>query len=506
VTDPLIQFGLETEFGISRDGTDDVDVVAESIALVRSATEPGVWMCWDYESEDPHADMRGFRVNELRQDSDEANYFAQDAERELSFVEIKSDLVLGNGARFYNDHAHPEYCTPECHSVTELVLHDRAGERILMACAQHLSEQRHTKVRIYKNNTDFLGHSYGCHENYLLPRSLPWEPLAQGMQAFLVTRQIMAGAGKFAIEAEDRFVSPGFQLSQRSDFFSELQSVDTMQRRPIINTRDEPHANPKIYRRFHVILGDANMSPFATGLKVGTTALVLEALARDPKRAFPKLSEPLGTLFALSRDPKFRWELKLEASRTSTGLEVQRAYLQAVKELCDLSNPEKAQWVTDWETVLNDLEVDPMRCRDRLDWVAKLALVREFQAAQNLSPDDPWLRSFDLEYHRLDFAEGLYYGLEQSGALRGVPGESAVRDAIKHPPFSRAYVRGKCIQKFASAVTSAQWDHITLQGTDGPIKISLLDLFAPDEIVRYAKTINAARSPDDLRTIANVST
>ncbi len=462
-------------------------------------------MCWDYASEDPHADMRGFRVSELRQDSDEANYFAQDAERELSFVEIKSDLVLGNGARFYNDHAHPEYCTPECQSVRELVLHDRAGERILMACAQHLSEQRKCKVRIYKNNTDFFGHSYGCHENYLLPRSLAWEPLAQGMQAFLVTRQIIAGAGKFAIEAEDKFVSPGFQVSQRSDFFSELQSVDTMQRRPIINTRDEPHANPKLYRRFHVILGDANMSPFSTWLKVGTTALCLEAVVRDPHGPYPKLAEPLGALVSISRDPKFRWETKLEGNHATTGLEVQRSYLEAVKRVCDLSDPEKAQLVSDWETVLNDLGTDPMRCRDRLDWVAKLAMVREFQQAQGLGPEDPWLRSVDLEYHRLDFSEGLYYGLEQSGVMRDVPPEAAVRDAIKHPPSSRAYIRGKCIQKFATFVTSAQWDHITLQGSNGPIKISLLDLFARDEIVRYAKTINAARSPDDLQTIANMS-
>jgi len=162
---PTIQFGMETEIGIFSDAPGEVDVVAESIALVRSATEPGVWMCWDYNCEDPHVDMRGFRVHELRQDTDEANYYAQDAARELSFVEIKSDLVLGNGARFYNDHAHPEYCTPECRTLDELVAHDRAGERILIACARHLSEQRGVAVRLYKNNTDFYGHSYGCHEN-----------------------------------------------------------------------------------------------------------------------------------------------------------------------------------------------------------------------------------------------------------------------------------------------------------------------------------------------------
>src|SRR6185436_18273269 len=134
--------------------------------------------------------MRGFHVQELRQDTDEANYFEQDSQRELSFTEIKSDLALGNGGRFYNDHAHPEYCTPECSTLDEMAAHDRAGERILMACAARLSRQRGDTVRLYKNNTDFYGHSYGCHENYLLPRSLPWEKLAQEMQAFLVTRQI----------------------------------------------------------------------------------------------------------------------------------------------------------------------------------------------------------------------------------------------------------------------------------------------------------------------------
>src|ERR1700735_795369 len=339
---PLIQFGIETEIGIARDGDNELDVVSESIALVRSVVEPGVLMRWDYGSEDPHADMRGFHVQELRQDTDEADYYAADSERELTYVEIKSDLVLGNGARFYNDHAHPEYCTPECSTLEELVAQDRAGERILMACAQQLTAQRGVAVRLYKNNTDFRGHSYGCHENYLLPRSLPWAQLAQGVQAFLVTRQIFAGAGKFGVEEEDNFLTPDFQISQRADFFSELQSVDTMQRRPIVNTRDEPHANPRLYRRFHVIIGDANMSPFATRLKIGTTALVLEALARDPRRAWPQLAYPLAALPAISRDPSFHWEIALAGGRTSTALAVQREYLRVVRQVCDLSLPAKA--------------------------------------------------------------------------------------------------------------------------------------------------------------------
>jgi proteasome accessory factor A len=503
----IIQFGTETEIGIAREKEENLDVVAESMALVRSATKSGVLMRWDYNCEDPHADMRGFHVEELRQDEDEAGYFAQDAERELTFVEIKSDLVLGNGARYYNDHAHPEYCTPECSTVEELVAHDRAGERILMRCAQKLSEERDCAVCLYKNNTDFRGHSYGCHENYLLPRSLPWEKLARGIQAFLVTRQIVAGAGKFAIEEEDKFVAPGFQISQRSDFFSELQSVDTMQRRPIVNTRDEPHANPNLFRRFHVILGDANMSPFATRLKIGTTALVLEALARDPKRSYSVLADPLAALVSISRDGKFHWEATLQDKKTTSALDLQREYLQAVKELCDLSARTRSTIVADWEKVLDDLGKDPMRCRNRLDWAAKLGLIREFQAAQNVGANDPWLQSLDLEYHRLDREKGLYYALEQSGSMLGVPDDASVRRAISDPPrTTRAYIRGRCIQKFSASVIAAQWDHITLQGTHGPLKISLLDVFTQQEVIAYAKVVDAAKCPDDLESIAELTT
>src|SRR5690349_7746075 len=328
---PTIQFGLETEIGIFSDAPGEVDVVAESIALVRSATEPGVWMCWDYECEDPHVDMRGFRVHELRQDTDEADYYAQDAARELSFVEIKSDLVLGNGARFYNDHAHPEYCTPECRTLDELVAHDRAGERILIACAHHLSQQRGVAVRLYKNNTDFCGHSYGCHENYLLPRRLPWEELSDGIMAFLVTRQVICGAGKFGWEDEDKFLGPGFQIAQRSDFFFELQSIDTMQRRPIVNTRDEPHANRQLYRRFHVILGDSNLSLFSSYLKIGTTALVLQALLNGaPMDRVPVLADPLFALKSISRDRTWQWRCTAASGKETAAIEIQRQYLQLV--------------------------------------------------------------------------------------------------------------------------------------------------------------------------------
>ncbi|MEZ0298010.1 MAG: proteasome accessory factor PafA2 family protein, partial [Candidatus Methylacidiphilales bacterium] len=276
-----VLFGLETEIGISIVENPGADVVEESIALVRSATQYGLPHLWDYTFEDPHQDARGFRAKELLQDTDEANYFSQDTRRELTFAEIKSDLVLRNGARFYNDHAHPEFSTPECATLRDLIAQDKAGERILEDCALNVTTHGGRTVRLYKNNTDFLGHSYGCHDNYLIARDIPWERVVRAMTPFLVTRQIFAGAGKVGYESEDASgQGSGFQISQRADFFTELVSIDTMNRRPLINTRDEPHADNRRYRRFHVIIGDANMAQYATWLKVGTTALVLEALAQ----------------------------------------------------------------------------------------------------------------------------------------------------------------------------------------------------------------------------------
>src|SRR6476659_5974689 len=216
-------FGIETEYGITIDGAESVDVVAESIELVRSYTERGALLKWDYRLEDPHRDARGFRAAALLQDTDESAYFQIDQHRPLSFEEIKSDLVLSNGARFYNDHAHPEYSTPECTTLRELVAHEKAGERILAECARrrNLKLPSGQEVRLYKNNTDFVGHSYGCHDNYLVSREIAWDRIVAGVLPFLITRQIFAGAGKMGIEAESAASQPGvYQISQRADFFS----------------------------------------------------------------------------------------------------------------------------------------------------------------------------------------------------------------------------------------------------------------------------------------------
>jgi hypothetical protein len=374
-------FGLETEYGITIQGATSVDVVAESIELVRSYTEHGAHMKWDYRLEDPHRDARGFRAAQLLQDTDESAYYEIDRTRPLSFEEIKSDLVLSNGARFYNDHAHPEYSTPECTTLRQLVAHEKAGERILAECARrrNLKLPEGQEVRLFKNNTDFAGHSYGCHDNYLMRRDLPWDELVAGVLPFLITRQIFAGAGKIGIEAESAGGQPGvFQISQRADFFSTLVSIDTMNKRPLVNTRDEPHADADRYRRFHVIIGDSNMS--------------------------------------------------------------------------------------EWATVLNDLERDVTSTRDRIDWAAKKLLLETFQEEEKLSWTDPWLQALDLEYHNIQPDQGLFYELLRQGSMRSIVSEKEIKNAIFAPPeTTRAYFRGRAVARFNHAISSIQWDEISFR-------------------------------------------
>src|SRR3954462_8963438 len=324
-------FGLETEYGITLSGSESVDVVAESIELVRRYTDHGALMKWDYDLEDPHLDARGFRAQELLQDTDESAYYEIDKHRPLSFEEIKSDLVLSNGARFYNDHDHPEYSTPECTTLGQIVAQDKAGERILAECARRRNDKLppDQQVRLYKNNTDFVGHSYGCHDNYLAARELAWERIVAGMLPFLITRQIFAGAGKMGVEAESAAGQPGiYQISQRADFFSVIVSIDTMNRRPLVNTRDEPHADANKYRRFHVIIGDSNMSEWATAMKLGTTALVLD-LIECGKAPQLEIAQPIDAAKSISRDQNYDWIIELRDGRKISAIDVQRLYLKA---------------------------------------------------------------------------------------------------------------------------------------------------------------------------------
>jgi proteasome accessory factor PafA2 len=469
-------FGLETEYGITVQGVETLDVVAESIALVRSYTEHGASMKWDYQHEDPHRDARGFRAKELRQDTDESAYYEIDKNRPLSFQEIKSDLVLSNGARFYNDHAHPEYSTPECTAVRELVAQDKAGERILAECARRRDTHLHDgqRVQLYKNNTDFLGHSYGCHDNYLMRRDVPWEHIVAGALPFLITRQIFAGAGKMGVESESAANEPGvFQISQRADFFSVLVSIDTMNRRPLVNTRDEPHADTSKYRRFHVIIGDSNMSEWATALKVGTTLLVLELIERDEAPAI-EIAQPIDATKSISRDQSYDWIIELRDGRKISAIDVQRLYLRAAERLANETQEWRWIW-QEWSTVLNDLELDVALCRDRIDWVAKKHLLTTLQEEEKLAWSDPWLQAIDLEYHNIELERGLYYELARQGSIRRIVSEDEIKTAIFSPPeTTRASFRGRAVARFNEQIESIQWNEIVFSDNGRkPWRVSL---------------------------------
>ena len=464
-------FGLETEYGITLSGADTVDVVAESIELVRRYTEQGALMKWDYDLEDPHLDARGFRARELLQDTDESAYYEIDKRRPLSFEEIKSDLVLSNGARFYNDHAHPEYSTPECTTLHQIVAQDKAGERILAECARRRNQKLPSgyEVRLYKNNTDFSGHSYGCHDNYLMRRDIAWDQIVAGILPFLVTRQIFAGAGKMGVEAESGQSEPGiYQISQRADFFSVVVSIDTMNRRPLINTRDEPHVDASRYRRFHVILGDSNMSEWSTAMKIGTTALVLDLIERG-EAPHLEIAQPVDANKSISRDQTYDWIIELKDGRKISAIDVQRIYLRAASRLgppskgqdVAASEEERAWILREWENVLNDLERDAMSARDRVDWAAKKFLLDALQEEEKLSWSDPWLQSIDLEYHNLDLDRGLYYEVLRKGLMRRVTTEDEIKSAIFNPPeTTRAFFRGRTVARFNDAISSIQWDEI----------------------------------------------
>jgi Pup amidohydrolase len=457
-------FGLETEYGITLSGAETVDVVAESIELVRRYTDHGALMKWDYDLEDPHLDARGFRARELLQDTDESAYYEIDKRRPLSFEEIKSDLVLSNGARFYNDHAHPEYSTPECTTLQQIVAQDKAGERILEECARRRNQKLSPgyEVRLYKNNTDFAGHSYGCHDNYLMIRDIPWDRIVAGILPFLVTRQIFAGAGKMGIEGESSQGDPGiYQISQRADFFSVVVSIDTMNRRPLINTRDEPHVDASRYRRFHVILGDSNMSEWATAMKIGTTAVVLDLIERGEAPQL-EIAQPVDANKSISRDQTYDWIIELKDGRKISAVDVQRIYLHAARKLWrDPPDHEHAWILSEWENVLNDLERDPMSTRDRVDWSAKKFLLDALQQDEKLSWSDPWLQSIDLEYHNLDLDRGLYYELLRKGLMHRITTEDEIKVAIFNPPeTTRAFFRGRAVARFNDEISSIQWDEI----------------------------------------------
>ena len=509
--------GIETEFGVlhadleerSRAGAGSSillsHLVVGSYALLEPAEgERGRRVRWDYGDETPLRDARGFELQraaahptqltdevrdahvpsveldapvtgpEVAPEGDDADVLAWASQRSIG------NAVLRNGARWYVDHAHPEYSAPEVLRAREAVVVDRAGEEIarramgILAGAEGIPE-----VALYKNNTDGKGASYGTHENYLVDRDVPFERIVEALLPFFATRQVLVGAGRVGIGT--RGEEPGFQLSSRADFMEAEVGLETTLNRPIVNTRDEPHADPGRFRRLHVIVGDANLLEESTFLKLGTTSLVLAALEteqRTGERILPDLAlaDPVAALRAISHDPTLRTTVELADGRELTALQIQRAHLEAIAAAADGEDAETSQVLTAWGEILDLLERDPMLAASRVEWVAKLSLLERYRTRHGLDWSDPRLYMVDLQFSDLRPGRGLFDKLRAAGAVGTLVGPEEVASAVTTAPTStRAHLRGGLIAAHEEHVPSAGWDAITLAGPAGGHRLRLAD-------------------------------
>lgn len=452
--------GTETEFGIAAREAEALDPVSNSLQLIgHYPALPSPQAIWDYENENPLLDIRGFEV---------------EGERERPGPEYNRLLnkLLPNGGRLYVDGAHPEYATPECTNPRELMAFERAGERVLADCLRALGQARGgEKFLLYKNNTDGKGNSYGYHENYLLARSVPFDQIARMLLPFLVTRQIYAGAGK--VGAENQTGPTDYQISQRADFFECLIDLNTMVKRPIINTRDEPHADPAKYRRLHVIVGDANMAELSTYLKLGTTAIVLEMLEASAEFPNLDLEDPIRAIKEVSRDLDMKGTLKLADGRVTSAIGIQRAYLKTAMDFyaCHELTQITKDVLVRWEEALDKLERDPMLLVRELDWVAKRQMIRSYMERRGCGWNDPRVLLLDLQYHDVRPERGLYYTLERSNLVDRLLQDSEIAEAEhKAPANTRAYFRGNCLKKFPREVYAASWTSVLFDVGNTTIK------------------------------------
>ncbi len=443
--------GTETEYGISAVGASDFNPVLSSSLLISTYAGTLRKIRWDYEQESPLRDARGFEPVQVR----------EPAEEDLGLANV----ILPNGARYYVDHAHPEYSTPECSNPRDLVVHDKVGERILERSLLEMQKALPTgqRIAIYKNNSDGKGNSYGTHENFLVDRATPFGNIVRDLTPFLVSRQVFTGAGKVGGEApwDDRD-RHRFQLTQRADFFEAEVGLETTLKRPIINTRDEPHADPEKYRRLHVIIGDANMNEVATYLKLGTTALVLKMI-EDEYLPDLSLASPVSSLHRISRDVTCTETVRLADDRRMTAVQIQWEYLERAKKYVEQEDDTaaNAELLGRWESVLSALETDPSTLHTQIDWVAKLRVLEGYRERDALEWSDPKLRLVDLQYHDVRRDKGLYYRLAASGKAERLVSDEEIDRAIMEPPEdTRAFFRGRCISRYPDAIAAASWDSI----------------------------------------------
>ncbi|WP_179389085.1 depupylase/deamidase Dop [Psychromicrobium silvestre] len=485
--------GAETEYGIHAPGQSGLNATWLSAQVVhgyaRLSSEHAVGGAetpWDYSDESPLADARGWTMP--RASAHPSQLTDQPAVLTAAAVALSDwdsaegpldssdpvdapaavmNMVLGNGARLYVDHAHPEYSSPEVTNPEDALIWDFAGDVVArqvladLAARRAAGEEGVPDIQLYKNNTDSKSASYGSHENYLMPRQVPFGRIVSGLTPFFVTRQLICGAGRVGLGQDAS--TPGFQLSQRADFFEAEVGLETTIRRPIINTRDEPHALADKYRRLHVIIGDANLSQVSHYLKFGTTALVLDLIERG---LAPELEiwEPVEALRAVSHDVSLTRLYRLIDGRRVTALDIQWMYLEAAQEAVQTSDRHTSTVLARWEEVLNGLAKGPEAVSGQVEWAAKLGLLDQYRERDGLAWDDARLALIDLQWADIRLDKGLANRLQARGRLEKLVSQSRIDAAVQAPPEdTRAYFRGESIRRFGAQIVGASWDSVIFQ-------------------------------------------
>jgi proteasome accessory factor A len=381
-----------------------------------------------------------------------------------------SNVFLANGARLYLDvGSHPEYATPECDSILDLVTHDKAGERILeqllvSAEARLREEGIRGVIYLFKNNTDSAGNSYGCHENYLTSRRDDFAHYAEVLIPFFVSRQIYAGAGKVLQTARGAM----YCIAQRAEHIWEGVSSATTRSRPIINTRDEPHADAERYRRLHVIVGDSNMSEYATFLKVGATSILLRML-EDPSFVLRDmtLENPIRAIREISHDLTCRRNIRLANGREASALDIQTEYLERAKRYAETRglSPLEEKALAMWEYCLTGLESDPFKLDREVDWVIKHKLIDAYSDKHGLALSHPKVALLDLQYHDVNRERGLFYRIQRRDLVERMTTDEAIDEAVETPPqTTRARLRGEFIRRAKERKRdyTVDWVHLKL--------------------------------------------
>lgn len=469
--------GTEVEYGISLSSgeTGEAQVELSHELINRLPGEFSSGALWDYEDEDPFVDARGFLVEGERERPDR---------RENRWT----NRPLYNGGRLYVDGAHPEYSAPECMSLRDVVRYEKAGDRLMEAClsAWEAEDPKGRSLRVFRNNSDGWGNSWGYHENYLLSRDLPFDRIVQGLSAHLVSRTLFCGAGKVGSDT-DRKGGIEYQLSQRAEFFEVPVGLSTTARRGIINTRDEPHSVRTRFRRLHVITGDSNCSEISTALKVGTTLLVLRVLEESERMGiavdFPVLSDSVAAFHQVSRDRTFRVPLSLQDGSTMTGLEIADRYHERVHRWFSREgmNSDIRDLLDRWEGILARLRhygTDSKGLEREIDWAIKWAMINRYRETRGIAPSDSRLRMIDLQYHDIRPSRGLYHLLEAGGEVDRLLDPMEIGEATLDPPANtRAFFRGTVQRRLPKEVVAVSWSSVVLD--DGGETLKRLPLSDP---------------------------